>query len=488
MDAIFLSSCVPKQLLPLMRPLGPYQVAWYLRKHNYNTQVLEFLFTMPEEKILSLIDKFVTQNTKVIALGTMIHMENPAMGAIIKKFENVLLQCRRRYPNIRIVVGGAASTTWSRLHRNNKLFDYVITGHAEDTTLALMNYLCRDAKHPPFEIIEGNKFIRETFVMPHDNLFNINEDDHLWHDSDCIQPHESLPIELGRGCIFKCKFCRYPYIGKHKNDFSRNMECVRNELIDNYNRWGVQNYYMLDDTFNADQERVKSFYEMTQTLPFKIKFATYLRTDLLAAHPDSQYMLLDSGLYGAYLGVETFNPEAAALIGKNWSPKAREYLPKLKNDIWKNQVNFQLGLICGIPPETWEETLATNQWCIDNEMPSWSWHPLGIIRDSHNQFKSDFDINAEKYGFEWIINDGKPMWKTDYCTRKIAGEWEVKLTEISKPYQMLTCWFLIEVATFGYTDPSMLKLKIVDWPWQEVNLKRNEFLKNYLQDLSAVSV
>ena len=73
MDAIFLSSCVPKQLTPLMRPLGPYQVAWYLRKHNYNVQVLEFIFRLTEEEILNLIHPhfyIINSEYKDVNLGT----------------------------------------------------------------------------------------------------------------------------------------------------------------------------------------------------------------------------------------------------------------------------------------------------------------------------------------------------------------------------------------------------------------------------------
>lgn len=487
MDIIFLSSCVPKSLTTLMRPLGPYQVAWYLRKHNYSVQVLEFLFRMSEEEILKLIDSFVTKDTRIIGLGAMIQMTVQHMGSTIKKFENVLYAVKKRYPNIKIITGGPASPFWSRLHRNKTLFDYIFTGHAEDTMLALCDHIIRDAPHPQFEINDGNKFIRETFKMPHDHVFDIETDDHIWHDSDCIQPGEALPLELSRGCIFKCKFCRYPYIGKSKNDFARNMECIKNELIDNYNRFGATNYYMLDDTFNADQDRMAEFYKMTETLPFKINYATYLRTDLLAAHPDTQYMLLESGLKGAYLGIETLNPEAANLIGKNWNPKAREYLPKLHNDIWQRQVNFHVGLICGIPPETFEDCLATGQFCIDNGMPGWLWYGLNVSRDSHDEFKSEFDINAERYGFEWITEDGKPMWKTKYATHKIALQWSVKLMEQAKPHQLLCGWYLMEVANYKYDINQYLHLKEGAWPWREINVKRNEFLENYVNDLRQVS-
>lgn len=493
MDVILLSACVPQSSPALLRPLGAYQIAWYLRKFNYNVQVIEFIHRSSEEELLALITRFVTPSTKVIGLGAMINMESQSMGVVIKKIENVLQKAKKRWPNINIVVGGPAAPYWSRMWRNKTLFDYIFTGHGEDTILGLANHLSRGEAQPQFEILDGNRFIRETFKMPHNEKFSIGEDDHLWHDSDCIQPSEALPLELGRGCIFKCKFCRYPYIGKSKDDFSRNMECVKNELLDNYNRWGVTNYYMLDDTFNASQDRMKEFYEMTQTLPFKIKYATYLRTDLLAAYPDTQYYLLDSGLTGAYLGVETFHPVSSQMIGKAWSPKAREYLPRLNEDIWQNKVNFQVGLICGLPPETGDHWLETNHWCIDNNMPGWAWHALSVTRDAYTEFKSEFDINAEQYGFTWTLDDGKPMWKTDYCDRKAAREWEVKLMEISKPHQKITAWYLVEFGNYTNNLPghplnfeTVRNAKFMELPWRLINSKREEFFKQYITSVKLL--
>jgi radical SAM superfamily enzyme YgiQ (UPF0313 family) len=483
MDAVFLSSIVAKNLLNLMRPLGPYQIAWYLRKHNYSVQILEFVYQLSDEQIIELLDKFVTKNTKIIGLGLMINMDGAAAGSVIKKLERVLAICKKRYPQAKLIVGGPSAAAWSRMWRNSTLFDYVFTGHTEDQVLGLMNHLVRGEPHPQFELVDGNKLLREATPVRHEKLFNIEEDDHLWHESDCVQPGESLPLELGRGCIFKCKFCRYPYIGKHKNDFSRKMECVRQELVDNYERWGVTNYYMLDDTFNADQDRLRAFYTMTQTLPFKIQYATYIRIDLLHAHPDSQYMLPESGLKGCFFGIESFNKEAAELVGKAWSVKAKEWIPTLHNDIWKKSVNFQLGFIAGLPPETLPTLRETNQWCMDNDIPSWTWAGLTINRDAHDQYKSDFDINAEQFGFEWINYEGKPMWKSQYATAKIAKEWEFALVEEAKPYQKLACWYLFELPNFGYKLDEFMSKRQIEIPWREVASRRKLWFANYLKSL-----
>jgi radical SAM superfamily enzyme YgiQ (UPF0313 family) len=482
MDAVFLSSCVSNNLLTLFRPLGPYQLAWFLREQGYNIQVIDFIFKFSEEQILTLVEQYVTLETKVVGISFMLGHQNPSMFAIIKKFEAVLKKIKNRYPWVKIIVGGPAAPYWSKLHRNGTLFDFVFTGHAEDSVLSLMNHLYRKGPHPRFELVDGNKFVKESFVT--ENKFDITSCTHKWHKSDNIQPGETLPLELGRGCIFKCKFCRYPYIGKHKNDFNREMDCVKEELVDNYNNWGVTNYYIIDDTFNADQERLKAFHSMTQTLPFKINYATYLRADLIAAHPDSEQYLQESGLLGAFLGIESLNPEACKIIGKPWSAKsARDFIPNLYHTTWGTEVSIVVGLICGIPPDTLAACKDTNQWAIDNKLPAWVWHPLSIERDVKIEHKSEFDIRAEEYGFKWKNNYGRTIWVTDYCDAETAKDWGDELTDLSKPYQYVNCWHLLELGTFGLDFNTMKRTRFLDADWKHINSLRSDWLKKYYREV-----
>jgi len=465
--------------------MGPYQLAWYLRQHNYNIQVIDFIQYFTEEETLVLVDRFMTPQTKVVGIGFMIGLENPDMGALIKKFESVLFKVKKKYPWVKIVIGNSTAHIWARLQRNKSLFDYVFTGFAENSALALFNYLYRSGPMPPFELVEGNVFIREKFSMPVEKEFDIAESGHSWNDRDAIQPFETLPLELSRGCIFKCSFCRYPYIGREKNDFTRNMECVRVELIENYNNWGITNYYMLDDTFNADQQRLKQFHKMTQTLPFKISYATYIRADLVHAHPDSAELLLESGLLACYLGIETLHKEASALIGKPWSSKhARKFVPELCKDLWKDKIQVHLGFICGIPPETIEDCRITNKWAINESGASgFSWHWLHMQRDAHAEYRSEFDINADKYGFEWILENGKLVWKTEYCTETIAKEWRDELYAEALPHQKLLCWHLLEAGNYIKDLETVRNVKSSEQPWKFINSSRVNWLKKYYRDI-----
>jgi len=484
MDAIFLTCCVSVNKTTLFRPIGSYQIAWYLRKNSYSAQVIDFIQFYTEDQIFKLLETYISSETKLIGLGMMIDLKDPANGTILKKIENIFLKIKKNYPTITRIVGSPVASHLSRMHRNKSLFDYIFLGHTEEHVLSLMDHLSKNKACPQFEIVDGNRTIREKFSVPSKKIFDIENCDHQWSKNDYIQPGETLPLELGRGCIFKCKFCRYPYTGKHKNDFNRNMECVKNEIISNYENWGTTNYFMLDDTFNADQERLKAFNLMVNTLPFKIKYSTYLRLDLISAHPDSEDILLESGLKGAFFGIETFNKQAADLIGKSWNSKnSKNYLLDLYHKKWKKQTTITAAFICGIPPETLDECKETNQWLIDNEIPSWIWMNLGVSKDAHDEYRSEFDRNAEKYGFTWEMHEGRYIWKTDYCDSILAKEWKLQLDNESKSYQKLNVWSLLSLGSIGADIEEYQNYKIVDIDWKNISNQRNLFLKNYYLQL-----
>ncbi len=485
MELVYLTGCVGNSTdKRIFRPLGAYQSAWYLRQFAYEVQVIDFIHQIPYDHVIKALNKFITKDTKVLAYGAMVSVISPDTQIFLKKVEKILQYVRENFPHVKIVAAGAAVSLLNRLYRNKTLFDYFLFGHAEDTMLALANHLCRNGPAPPFEMLEGNRVIRESFHIPVEHKFNISNCNHRWANNDFIQHHETLPLELGRGCIFKCRFCQYPYIGKSKNDFTRNLNLVLEEIKFNYENWGITNYYMLDDTFNADKERLKLFTEAVKSLPFKINYGAYLRLDLIHAHPETVALLQESGLIGAYFGIESFNHDASSLVGKGWIGKnSKEFLKDLYQNLWDKKISVHTNFICGLPPETYDDLLETHRWLVDNEIPQWQWAPLQINRDSHNEFTSEFERNAEEYGFEWEVNNGKVQWKTPYCNAELAIEWRHKLNSLRSPHIKSGCWDLLELGTIGFDLHKAMQVKRKELDWTSISKNRKQFLTDYWMQL-----
>ena len=482
MEIVLLTSTVT-ETPRLYRHLGPYQIAWYLRQHGYTVQVIDFAHLLTDEQLNAALKKFVTSDTKIFGFSFMGFFDFSNWW-VKKVCKDIIPKLKKRHPQLKVVTGGSCVHDLCRLERNGEVFDYCIYGHAEDTLLALCDRIFRNGDPVPFEISFGNRVIREHMVPAKFNICNCS---HRWSDQDCIQQGESLPIEISRGCIFKCKFCRYPYIGKSKDDFTRSMDELKDELLDNYSRWGITNYFMLEDTFNDRNDKLKAFEAMTKTLPFQLNYAAYLRPDLIWSNPGQAELLENSGLNSCFLGVETFNPEAADLIGKGWSGKhGKNFLLELNNNIWQARIPFLVSMIVGLPGDTKNTLQEHNNWLIDNQMPNWRWHLLNVNRDLTGPWVSEFDRNAKNYGFEWELWNGKPVWKTKYMTYIEARELRTELDAQAFDHKLIDCWAVLERANLGYdpkTERYRKKKDVANLPDAP---KRIAFVENYFKDLMSI--
>jgi hypothetical protein len=70
--------------------------------------------------------------------------------------------------------------------------------------------------------------------------YNIELDDFKFVEQDVILSTEALPLDVSRGCIFACRFCNFPHLGKKKLDYVRGMEYINSELVQNFETFGVE--------------------------------------------------------------------------------------------------------------------------------------------------------------------------------------------------------------------------------------------------------
>jgi hypothetical protein len=237
-----------------------------------------------------------------------------------------------------------------------------------------------------------------------------------WNKEYNILPNEGLPIELARGCIFKCKFCSYPLLGKKKGTYLRDPEEIRDELIKIYEAHGTTSYYFADDTFNDDNDKIEALHKVFTSLPFQPKFSAYLRIDLINRYPHQADLLSEMGLIGNYFGLETMHPDSAKAIGKGLSPnKVKDRLYWLQ-DKWKNKVNMAAGFILGLPYDNIQYFDELINWCMekDNPIQNIAFYPLYMyphLKKNLKEYASEFSLNPEIYGYEFDHPTTPNFWK-----------------------------------------------------------------------------
>lgn len=355
----------------LGRAAGAYRIASDFRLRNQKVKVVDFFTSFSLDQVKEIILKYRTKETEWIGFSSTFmapknfdvfsnrvkiraELERGTSIGLDRSDAEELFSFIRSY-NMEILIGGM---------RTKHEFDNVtyIYGPAEE------------------------KFTKD---------FNFNKSQIIWDDSDYIFDQEHLPIEIARGCIFKCSFCSYPLNGKKLWDFCKSPDVLKEEMMRNYINYGTEGYMFSDDTYNDSVEKISKLNDMYKTLPFDLEFSAYARADLILSKPDSWDILAESGLKSVFFGIESFNHKAAKTVGKGMDPN------KIKDGLhWMKEkhpnILISCGFIAGLPFETQDSLHSTIDWLDNtNAIDSYSFQVLSISP------KSKIGINPERYGYEF---------------------------------------------------------------------------------------
>ena len=449
-----------------IRPLGAHQLGTWLSQFNYNVKIIDFCNLMTTEELVKITEKYITDETISIGASTTFWKDRDSE---LKVFGEPAwaLQARDKienmYPNLKWILGGWQT---SKDYQTKEWIKF--DGHGEDSVLKFLD------NHTKY-VLTRQKF----------DIQSLNK--HYLDDLH-ITPTEVLPMEMSRGCQFKCSFCRYPLIGKKKGTYLRDLKLIREELILNYERYGTTRYSIVDDTVNEDDDKIKGLADIAQSLPFKLEWIGYLRLDLIGSRRHTISMLKDSGLVSAFFGIESFHKDASKIVGKGWNGiYAKDFLIELKH-LWNNSISFQLGLIVGLPGETENHLHQTLKWCIENNIDNWTFSPLHIDIGDKRPYKSNFDINYANYGYSFPNPNDNEFWINDNWTRASAIKVSRQLTQISRDHMKVGTWHGANLASLGYsfTDLYNSKIKNLDYNlfYRQTKTFVNEYVRKELANVA----
>lgn len=481
MHVIFINSQYDFVPVP-QRSFGPYLLKHVLQKHGYRSQVIDFCQEFTAEQIFSFVQKFVTAETVCVGLSSTfwsirnLYNINDQYG-MPDNIYNAVKLIKSSFPNLKIILGGTRAGLTNIMLED---VDVCFIGESEDTLIDVLDHWTKGSPEPSFTIKEIIN--KKMYQHPINKRFDIQYCDFKWALNDCINDGETLPIETARGCVFKCKFCNYPHLGKKKFDFLKSIDLVKEHLIHNYNNFKITNYLIADDTFNDTEYKVNAFLDMVESLPFKINFVAYIRADLLYRFPGMAEKLQRAGLLSVFFGIESLHPSASHLAGKAWSGKhAREYIPHLLNNIWKRQVFELCTFLVGLPGETKDDLESTLQWANENKIKV-AFVPLRLIKAlDHRSTSSEFEKNSEKYGFRFDENNA---WYNKDWTSESAGHAGADLNN-RREVHYLGGFHFLSLMSLGYNTNEILLLN--DAP-NDAELKRRvkKFIDDYVDKLNAL--
>lgn len=333
------------------RTLWPHRVATFLRSQGWDAEVIDFTAFWKLEELQELVRSRTSENTVMFCFGTaFLNPWSPYLNEFISWLE-------LEYPTIPIVVGG-----------NNAMVtpaqgvDYWVDSYGENAILALCRHLIGTLgdRLKTDITIPHKKVIRGLHHYPSAPLDNYLID---YEDRDFMMPWECPQIETARGCMFSCSYCNFPIIGQAK-DVSVSKEEFKRQLQLGFEKWGIINWRVMDETFNDRPEKLQKYAEAVDELGYNPWICGFARGDLVVKHREHWDTYIKLGFLGHSMGIETFNRQAGKLVRKGMDPdKLKEGLLEFQSytDIHApRRYRANIQMICGIPGESvdsWNDSL-----------------------------------------------------------------------------------------------------------------------------------
>ena len=469
---------------------GPYRIASVLRQEKYNVKIIDhFEWLLKNDfkdfyDILSKLAKSTNNNLKLIGISTTwlkLHEDQTQ----IKKFNLFLKILKTFFPNSLIIFGGNTYNSKIMYKLFGDMIDFWIEGLGESAIVGLLKN-----GSSSFEYKEDKKQI--TFD-PLGKNFDFRNSAPLFHKTDTILEGETLPIEITRGCRFRCKFCTFPLLGRNPHDHSyiRSTESLAREFAENYSNFKTKNYFMLCDTFNESTDKLINIRKALDIAGIdKINFFAYLRADLLHVYPEQIDILKNIGLKAAIFGIESLNDASAKSIGKGLGAEKILKIIKKAKKVWGDNTFIYGSFIIGLPHENYKTLEEWTTPILNGDSPfhSYEFNTLTFWNDVLH--KSEFSKNPEKYGYTMKLNKNNltydwnnKAWNNNDCNI-IKNHYE-KIS-IEKNTNGVTPYMVMGLKTLGWNDDDIKKLR-----FQEIssNTKvindKEKYFKKYFDKLKS---
>jgi hypothetical protein len=223
--------------MPMSKYAGTFRIASELRKHGYTVQTVDTTaFNGFDNDLEDILNNLITSDTVWIGFSTT--FLNTIFGlpyfriqlSFDKRFAHVkdldkdikrFVTCvTKNNPNIKLIAGGSRRFMLEQF--GFKVFKF----YNDKEIIEFTDYYAGKSKQIDLKyfsnVIEGSEFTE----------FSSSRIEFL--ENDILDSNDVLPIEVSRGCIFRCKFCSFPMNGKSKGEWIKRPNILLEELKRNY--------------------------------------------------------------------------------------------------------------------------------------------------------------------------------------------------------------------------------------------------------------
>ena len=271
-------------------------------------------------------------------------------------------ELKERDPQIVTVFGGPQASCTAEITLETMPFvDYINTGEGENTVVPLFNGILRG--EGDLNTIPGLHYRKDGALFHNNELVPLCDLNTLPYWDDRLLPPEDpealkdqyyfMPIDIGRGCPYRCTFCCTSYFWRRVYRMKDTEEIIAD--IKYYKeKYGIRSFWFSHDAFTVNKKLVTEICDRILEEKLDIIWRCSARLDCI-----SEELILkmkQAGMVRISFGVETGSPRMQKIINKHLDLKKAKGLVDflLKEGIWVG-----LYFMYGFPQETQEDLNQT---------------------------------------------------------------------------------------------------------------------------------
>ena len=299
---------------------------------------------------------------------------------------------KERDPNCVVILAGPQATVCGEdTLKYFPFVDLIALGEGESTIYdTIINAEKREFSKCPNAIIrQGDSYIRTPMVPLVEDLDTLPFLDYSY--VPYIKDYSALPIEVGRGCPFRCRFCSTNSFWNQTYRLKSSSRIIQ-EIKYVQTHYGIKQFTFEHDSLTANRKQIVEFCNGLIDNKLDITWSCSSRVDVLDEEIIS--LLSKAGCRRMFLGIESGSPFIQKKINKNL--KLDRVPPTIKLLKEKNILST-CSFIYGFPDETEEDlsqTLSLISQLISVGVYYIQIHRLSLLRGTefYEQYKGNLNI------------------------------------------------------------------------------------------------
>lgn len=388
----FINSIISSELDSF--PIGLVSLCTVLKEKGVASEIIDFAHLYSSEGITdrdfgeNSIEKYAETICKeafsVVSFYTMANSYHISLK-IAERVKEITPDC------IIIFAGPQATVCGEDTLHYFPFIDLIALGEGEQTIYeTVINAHVKNFDKCPNALIrQGNKIVKTQMVPMIDELDELPLLDYSY--VPYVKDFSSFPIEVGRGCPFRCKFCSTKGFWNQQYRLKSSSRIVQ-EIKYVQKQFGIKKFAFEHDSLTANRKSIVDFCNDLIDNELGITWGCSSRVDVL---DDELITLLSkAGCSNMFLGIESGSPIIQKKINKNLN--LNRVIPTIQR-LKENRIDVTCSFIYGFPDETEKDlaqTLSMISQLISVGVKHIQIHKLTVLRGTefYEQFKDKLKV------------------------------------------------------------------------------------------------